>query len=370
MNIRLRALHEFAIPLVEPIVMRGSTLRERTGLYITLTDDAGGEGIGEIAPLPGFHSESRSDARRSLSDWLSGDLCPHLVPNDEAPRDELLTDIFRGLHELASIPSLHFGLSMAVVNLLADRRGIRPGQLLGDAPLARVRVNGLLAGAPQGWSAACSQYVKQEPTVIKVKVGRDTLEAEARALCGLQEAYGDRVSFILDGNRGWSYAQAELFLKMVSKVRIPYGEELLKDPWELPRLQRESGILMALDESLFVPGKYSGLIRDWRSVVALKPDRIPGSLVRCLQLAELMQRRGGAAVVSSAYNTPIGLSFLVQVASAMGCPHAGLGTYRWLPDTITTGLVPGKDGAVDAETSWVNALDGLSSYTSEIDLPC
>jgi len=159
------------------------------------------------------------------------------------------------------------------------------------------------------------------------------------ALLLLLAQFNKRIQFILDGNRAWDSLQATSFLSAVPSSRILYCEEPLIDPRELPALQQQVGIPMALDETLSEAQQYGDLIHDWDSVFVLKPDRIEGSIETCLALAAAAHAKGNAVVVSSAYNTEVGLSFLAQLAAALHCPHAGLDTQRWFAPPAAPGNV-------------------------------
>ena len=361
MSAHLHALHAFRLPLQTPLVVGGQTLTERSGLFITLDDGHGARGVGEVAPLPGFHRGTTADCLTHLRTHRTRlDDLPLPASDFRLPTSDLLPFL--------PLPPLHFGLCMALLNLQAARRGVTPARLLDPAPLDFLPLNGLVMGPPDGWAAEVARCVDEGVRLVKVKVGRTDPATEADALLALPAALRDRVEFILDGNRAWQLDQAEAFLATLAPLSLRYGEELLADPVELPELQLRSGVAMALDETLSEPEHYAHLIRTWPSHLVLKLDSIPGSLATGLALAAAARQRGQAAIISSAFNTVVGWSFLVQLGAALHAPHAGLDTQRCFAPELSCTPDCFRDGGIDVARSQVNDLDRLTPYLTEVPL--
>ena len=71
-------LYHYSLPLTEPLSLLGHEMRVRTGLILRLhvEDDRNpvdnNFGEGEIAPLPGMHLETLSEAEIQIQNYLSG----------------------------------------------------------------------------------------------------------------------------------------------------------------------------------------------------------------------------------------------------------------------------------------------------------
>ena len=67
----MNALHvtveAYERPLRSPLVVGGHTLYTRQGLIVTVTDEQGRSGQGEIAPLPGLHAEGLEAAQADVT---------------------------------------------------------------------------------------------------------------------------------------------------------------------------------------------------------------------------------------------------------------------------------------------------------------
>jgi O-succinylbenzoate synthase len=345
-TVRLQSLHTFSLPLARELVIGGRSMHERAGVFITLQSEDGAIGIGEIAPLPGFHKE---DLKQCV------DL---LLQHREIPDD--LPEACRAL------PSVHFGLSMARINLEAASLGLRPAAVLTAEPLTELCVNGLVMAPHDRWTEEVRSLVNTGYTVIKIKVGRGEVASEAQALRTLQEQYGEGIGYVLDGNRAWSMDEALGFFEQVLPGHICYGEELLRDPRNLGALAQRVRIPMALDETLYDANANTTLIRDWRGVFVLKPDRIRGGIERCLELSSIAHARRQSVIVSSAFHSPVGLSFLAQLGAAMHCPHAGLDTYRWFGDAMPESSFSILNGIIQVEDNWINDLSALQPFIETV----
>ena len=255
---------------------------------------------------------------------------------------------------------------MARINLEASSRGLQPAAILARAPLAELRVNGLVMAPHERWSDEIQSLIADGYTTIKIKVGRGEAASEAQALRTLQEQYGDGIGYVLDGNRAWSMDEALGFFEQVLPGHICYGEELLRDPRNLGALAQRLRIPMALDETLYDANANTTLIRDWQGVFVLKPDRIQGGIERCLELSSVAHDRRQSVIVSSAFHSPVGLSFLTQLGAAMHCPHAGLDTYRWFGDAIPGSGFSIHDGVIRVDDSWINDLGALQPFIKTV----
>ena len=72
MRITRVELFELSLPLVEPFVISGGTMRERRSLVAVLHDDSGHRGYGEAPPfeLPFYSDETIASARHLLEHVL------------------------------------------------------------------------------------------------------------------------------------------------------------------------------------------------------------------------------------------------------------------------------------------------------------
>jgi O-succinylbenzoate synthase len=320
-------LFRFSLPLRGPLVLRGTTLHRREGLLLRLSGDDGSEGWGESAPLPGFSEESLHQAIVQMR-LLAGSLIGREVTNDWTDRDGACG---RELERIAPAPSVRFGLELAVWNMCATSWGKSLSELLAGGP--RVPVNGLLSGS---WDEVLEEAQRMKDAgyeAVKLKVGARAVAEDVRLVHKLVEEVGNTISLRLDANRAWGYEQAAEFLR--GAPSFEYIEEPLADPAHLPKLVREFGVPVALDESLV--GMDPEVLEEHRyaRAVVLKPTLL-GGISNTLRMAERTLRLGMTPIVSSAYESGVGTAALIAMAASIG-DHpvpAGLNTYRTLADDV------------------------------------
>ena len=318
-------LYRYTLPLVAPLRLGHATLRHREGLLLRLVGDDGREGWGETAPLPGFSTEGLHEAASQLRRLAGSMVNSQAVEDLVGPRGELTGE----LDSSRPAPSVRFGLELALWNLYAASNGTTLPALISPRARTTVPVNGLVSGPPATVLAEARRMRDAGYGAVKVKVGGRTVGEDASLVRALGEALGDAASLRLDANRAWDPEEATDFLRGTAGVRLEYVEEPLADPARLPDLVAESGVPVALDESLVGMEPEELEQHRYARAVVLKPTLL-GGLTRTLGISEQALRLGMTPVVSSAYESGVGTAALVALAAGIGDRPvpAGLDTYR------------------------------------------
>ena len=329
-------LYRFGLPLTEPLVLKGATLESRGGLLLRLEGEGGAIGWGETSPLPGFSHEGLCGAARVL-----GDLAASAV-GQESNDGCIGMDgtLARALDRRDLAPSVRFGFELAVWNLHAASRGVELPALISARPAAIVPLNGLLAGPGPEAVGEARRMREDGYEAVKLKVGGRPVAEDVAIVRAVGEALGGGVALRLDANRAWTLEQALEFARGIEGAGVEYIEEPLADPAGLERFARESGVPVALDESLVGMAPEFLERHRYAAAVVMKPTFL-GGFSRVLRLAERAASLGMRPVVSSAYETGVGTASLVALAAGLGGGGvpAGLDTYRRLAgDVIEPGL--------------------------------
>lgn len=328
-------IYRYELPFTEPLTLKDATLRNREGLLLRLTGDDGSEGWGEATPLPGFSREGREEVagrlrelggsllgREVSPDWMDPDGEPGKVPH--------LADL---------PPSARFGLELAAWNLLSATDGKTMAGMMRPLPVETVWLNGLLSGFADKVLAGARRMRDAGYRTVKLKVGNLPLGEDAELARAVSRILGGGISLRLDANRAWSFEAAMEFVCAVRDTRIEYIEEPLADVAPLPRFADQSGVPVALDESLVGMAPEELAAHDYARAVVLKPTLL-GGISRTLRLAEEAHRLGMTPVISSAYETGVGTLGLISLAAIVGEAPAGLDTYRRLARDV---LIPPLD---------------------------
>ena len=340
---RLTGFHilPYTLPLTEPVTWGGTAYREREGLLLRLDAAGGAAGWGDAAPLPGFSRETLAETRRAL-----GVLGEATVGQDIDPAQVLLPfgAIARGLDAQGSPPSARFAFDLALADLAAQADGRTIPQILHPDPEVVLPTSGLAMGDADTVLAAADRLVAAGYTSVKVKVGRGDLEAEAYLVQAIRQRVGPGVEIRLDANRAWSVEQATAFAAAVAGAGIAYVEEPLRDASVLPELWHDTGLAVAVDESVQERGEAA--IRGWARAAVLKPTLL-GGIAATLRLALHARSVGVRPVLSASFESGVGLRGVAALAAATGAEPAGLGTYRWLAADVLDERLPLDRARID-----------------------
>ena len=328
-------IYRYALPLAQPLTFGGETIDTRSGLLLRLVDTEGREGVGDSAPLPHFSDESleaAEQAARALQDMLPG----QTLPDGPATVDRWLRAT-TGTEDWPA--SVQCGIDGAIWSLLAAARGITISDLLSPRARTTVTLNALVTDAAEPAQAA-RQLQEEGYRALKLKVGRHALEADIRRVSAVLDVLDNAAVLRLDANRAWSWAEAVTAARRLSWEQIEYIEEPLADPSQLADLAQTYDVPVALDEATRSLTLNELDDHAYAQAVILKPTLL-GGLAQAWRWARRAHRLGLVPVVSSSFESGIGLRGLVALAAAFPvATPMGLGTYRYLHRDVGTQRLP------------------------------
>ena len=345
-------VYRYALPLRKPLPLKAITLHERAGLLVQLTTDAGFAGWGDVAPLPAFSRETIQEAHAQLHR-----LQPALLGRPIGGNTGSHSTVLSAIKGEKLVPSVRFGLEQALWSLRAVLSGISLARTMTSDPAPRVPLNALLIGAGEDVLRAARQARANGYPAVKLKVGRLGVEEEITLTRALRDVIGPDVQLRLDANRAWTFEQATAFAQGVSECDLEYLEEPLANVARMPELVAACNLPVALDESLVgLPIQELGEHAYARAVV-LKPTLL-GGLAHALEMAQHARTLGMKPVISSSFESGVGMLALAALASATGGGRvpAGLDTYRTLASDVLQPRLPFDASEIDmtalAPSAW------------------
>ncbi|MFQ5910999.1 MAG: o-succinylbenzoate synthase [Thermoplasmata archaeon] len=344
MKIAKVEIFSYRLPLIQPITIKGGTMETRTGLLIRITSDSGFTGWGEVAPLQGVSPESPSIAReqtlRTRSSLPGVDLSDDWVP--------LQDDLPFSPPSQEWTPAVRFGIELALWNLWLDASLIKPFGEARERPRV-VFLNGLLAGKSDEVLHQALGLVRAGYRAVKLKVGGRPLEEDIQLTLKLREVIGEETGLRLDANRAWSLEDAVSFGGAVKGSNIDYIEEPLADPARMATFIAQCDLPVALDETLLeIPIERLEKRKGIKAVV-LKATML-GGLHRSMELALTARKLGMVVVVSSSFESGVGIAGLARFAAiASRDTPVGLDTYRWLATDVVLPRIETQNGYIDLE---------------------
>jgi o-succinylbenzoate synthase len=322
------ALRPFRLRFARPLETAHGTIEAREGVLIEARDGEGRTGLGEVAPLPAFGTESLPSALALLDRAILG--ISGSPPPDGAGQVERIVS---AAQLPSSAPASRSGLEQALLDLSARRRGLPLFRLLAETfatapPEARVPVSALLSErSPAALAQEAGAARALGFTTVKLKVAHAPLAEDLARISAVRAAVGPACGLRLDANGGFTPGQAAEALAAFA----PFAPEFCEQPvapgqpeaWnELARLCPLAADESAADESEIAALLSSGVL----VAVVLKPSSL-GGLLSAGRLGLRSRARGADPVASTGLDGAVGRAGAAHLAAALGSRRAaGLAT--------------------------------------------
>lgn len=331
----------YELPFREPVLTSLGEITVRKGFLVAVFNEDGAAGIGDVAPLPEFGTESHFAAQHKLaklverSDWPT---CEYGIEEISVWRQKLwLSPVTH--------PATCFALECAMLALLCQSDPAPVQDQLSDHAADRLRINALISGArPAEVIAAANHAFAEGLRFLKIKVGTRVVEEEIELLHRLHELFPD-VRFRVDANGGWNIEETLKFSEAVADLPLEYVEdpvpvdqldELLSNP-------EVRHVPLALDEAVRSPEVLRRMLALCHcTAIIIKPPLL-GSFMQLVEAAVAVRDEVSQTVITSLYESSVGLSYAAVCAGAYGSfryAH-GIGTASLLAeDTLIEPLLP------------------------------
>ena len=296
----------YELSFKEPLKTSEGVLTNRKGLVLEF-QTAKHHALAEIAPLPGYSSESLEDVELALREVLP------LFLTGLSQAKALIKELPSGL------PSLSFGLESAVFELLAKQKDMPLANFLNkDAKEKLVSNTVLFPGMPFDNELAIKGTVK-----IKVSPKNYLQVLE------LLKTIPKDVKVRLDANQSFTLEGIKDFLFSLEPSQIDYIEEPIKDLSKLKSLKQNFPLQIALDESLY----QNTSTEDIRFDVAILKPTMTGGPSFLKALVDSCYKRDLRVVFTSALENIVAINTSKQLARALlkeseVCGFDTLGLFR------------------------------------------
>lgn len=286
----------------QPLRTSHGVWRVRKGIIISLTDRAGIESKGEIAPLPWFGSETLSEALQFCQQ-----LGETISPKEIAEIPDRL-------------PCCQFALESAWLSLMQSQNDL----------VDNLDYCYLLPAGESALTAWQEIYRTQSATTFKWKIGVFPLATEIEILKQLTTALPPGVELRLDANGGLDLKQARHLLCVTDTFEaIAFVEQPLppQNFADILQLSREYTTPLALDESIASFTQLESAYRQrWRGIYVIKAAIMgfPSRLIRFCSDREL------DVVFSSVFETEVGHDAVLKLTQKLNHPRAvGFGVQHY-----------------------------------------
>lgn len=224
-------------------------------------------------------------------------------------KEEILAiDSVEQLKSLSLLPSVYFGVESALLKPVGE---------------FSVPVSALFMGSTQEILAQAALRQLEGYTSAKLKVSNLTFEEAFHVIYKLKDTFHLRI----DVNRAWKTEDALQFFAQFSQDAFDYVEEPFQNPHDLKLFTHP----LAVDESF--PQDLS--LEELEALPMLKAliykPTLQGGLAGCLPLQKWAEKRGITIVLSSSFESDVGLANIAEMAKRLSLKAPiGIGTYHFL----------------------------------------
>jgi O-succinylbenzoate synthase len=336
-------IYSYSFPFKSPLHLGRQLLKKREGWLIELTDRDGFNGMGEIAPLPGYSIEA-PELVLTQTRRVARQLRQHDPFEISALHYELKSD---GL-----LPSISFGIETALHYLHINRLKGKKS----DTPKVRRRekkipVNALLVPGELNVAEQVSKILAKGFKTIKLKVGRQDLKDDINMVNHVTSILPEGIRLRLDANGLWSFQEALAFGRGVNNSFIEYIEEPFTHTEYLTEFYEETGIPCAMDESLRVIDLKNPKIFHGVRGFVLKPT-ILGGIGQTMAFIQLAKAHSIKPIISSCFECGPGFALLMKIAAGIDFDDSasGLDTLRYLEKDLFVNPIEIREGVISLDT--------------------
>jgi len=331
----------------EPLITSHGPITDRTGWILRIEEKSGLIGFGEAPDsLPGFESSHFPDDADSNS----------LLQIENILRDAAFEpDRFSILKFVSICPAsirsaVRFGFETAVCDLAARLNRLPLSEWLTPGASSKVPVNYLMASPVKEWDRVKREINFAGYQTVKVKVGSGSISEDINTVKELRTVFDKKISIRLDANRAWDYETAMNVLDVLADYDIEYIEEPLREfnIDQLARLREETGVKIALDESLLGINDIGKVLSAKACDVLIIKPAVRGGVFAALGNFYLASGHDCRAVLTSSLETEVGIAAQLHMAAALQGEKtpSGLDTIR-LFESSKQSLTKVNDGHLE-----------------------
>lgn len=322
--------YKYRLPFAVPFQTSTNLFEEREGIVIELSTD-NYLCYGEIAPLPGYSSETLGEVREILANYKN------LLENSLGGQNPV--DLLQNLYESEDIPaSLQFGLDSIAYQIQAYRSGKNLHEYLFPDSSKQIPLNALVSLQSDDYISTLQQQLSEGFQTIKFKVGID-FEQELNRLHEIRTRYPD-LTIRLDANQAWSTDEAITKCRQLQSLDVEYCEEPLDtpSPQNFETLSDQTEVPLAIDESLYQVSYWPNLL-PYTSHLIIKPMLL-GSFTKIFETKRFGDTHDNKAVFTSSLESGIGRTITAILAAGKGSPLTaqGLTTGKFLAQDVQSDI--------------------------------
>ncbi|HTO52826.1 MAG TPA: mandelate racemase/muconate lactonizing enzyme family protein [Myxococcota bacterium] len=347
----------FALRLRVPLASAHGIQTLRHGALLALESEDGLVGYGEATAAQGFGLESPEESLAAIQA-----LCEALMTHDSRPSGALFAVLDA---QPLRAPAARFAVETALLDLLAQSRGIPLADLLGEGRAVRrsVPVNALLSATrPDAAAHEARRALERGFSTLKLKVGADRPAADCARLAAVRREVGDDAELRIDANGAWSVELAIEVLRELDSLELEVAEQPVA-PDDVPGLARVRAAVLvpiAADESASDFARAARVLESRAADSLVLKPAVLGGLRPAAMLAQRARAAGVRVWVTTSLDGAIARAAALALAAALPdpLPACGLATGDLLAEDLGDGPEPKKGFLSLSENPGLGAAPG------------
>jgi L-Ala-D/L-Glu epimerase len=209
----------FAIPYRKPLRFASGEVHVADHVLVRVHTDDGVVGAAEAPPRPYTYGETQESIVAVVDKLFAPELTGLTLLERET--------VHARMDRTVGNPAAKAAIDMAIWDALGRTLGLSVSQLLGGWT-DRMRVCHMVGFSSDAEMVAEAERLRDQLGIrtFKVKVGRRPIELDIGACRALRTALGPDVELYVDGNRGWTHAEAARALDAMADLDLTLAEEL------------------------------------------------------------------------------------------------------------------------------------------------
>ena len=302
-----------AIPLKKPFKTALRTVTVAETVVVKMTLDNGLTGWGEAPPTHVITGDSLA----SINYAITGIFKPLLEGESLQFRER----VFEKVHQSAAgNSSAKAAVDMAIYDCVSQYANMPLGSFLGGFHEKIETDYTVSVNSPVEMAQDAQNYVDNGFPVLKVKVGKDRIEADIHRIQEIRRQIGDAVLIRLDANQGWEAKEAVKAIRKMedSGLNIELIEQPVKahDIKGLKMITENTATPIMADESVFSAHDARNVLEagaaDLINIKLMKA----GGIHEALKIAALAKSFGVDCMVGSMIETKIGITAAAHFAAS------------------------------------------------------
>ncbi len=298
------------VPLTESFAISKGAVATAQNVLVRVILQDGSTGYGEAAPFEVITGETQASTLTALHGMIAA------VTGRDAAGWRVLAADLRSL--LPEAPAARCAVEQAVVDALARHLGLSLPAFFGGFPHELVTDITIPVGDVTHTVESAHHAGDAGFKTVKVKVGAADWELDVARVTAISRAVPE-VSIIVDGNAGFSRAQAHRFLGGVTKAST--AVILVEQPVAAPdiagltELEQEHGIPVCADESVRCP-EDAIRVAESGGISSVNVKLMKCGVADALDIISIARSAGMTGMIGGMVETAVSMTFSAALAAA------------------------------------------------------